>query len=93
MTSPTMFGMNGNRAMFGGEAGDEAILPLDGFYKHLDKKLEGMNGSNYYNVNFNFSDVKIQNEQDMRKMAEIINVELQKIINRNRNKTGGALVV
>lgn len=93
MTSPTMFGMNGNRAMFGGEAGDEAILPLDGFYKHLDKKLEGMNGSNYYNVNFNFSDVKIQNEQDMRKMAEIVNVELQKIINRNRNKTGGALVV
>lgn len=29
MTSPTMFGMNGNNAMVGGEAGDEAILPLE----------------------------------------------------------------
>ena len=29
MTGPTMFGMNGNRAMVGGEAGDEAILPLN----------------------------------------------------------------
>lgn len=39
MTSPTMFGMNGANAMVGGEAGPEAILPLNGFYKHLDAKL------------------------------------------------------
>lgn len=92
MTNPTMFGMNGNRAMVGGEAGDEAILPLSHFYDYLDKKLENINGSNYYNVNFNFSDIKVENEQDMRRMAELINVELQKIINRNKNKTGGVLV-
>lgn len=36
MTSPTLFGMNGNRAMVGGEAGDEAILPLN------DKTLAGI---------------------------------------------------
>lgn len=29
MTSPTLFGMNGNRAMVGGEAGPEAVLPLN----------------------------------------------------------------
>lgn len=29
MTKPTLFGMNGNRAMVGGEAGAEAILPLN----------------------------------------------------------------
>lgn len=28
MTKPTLFGMNGTEAMVGGEAGDEAILPL-----------------------------------------------------------------
>lgn len=28
MTSPTLFGFNGNNAMVGGEAGDEAILPV-----------------------------------------------------------------
>lgn len=29
MTAPTMFGMNGNNAMVGGEAGPEAVLPLN----------------------------------------------------------------
>lgn len=29
MTKPTIFGMNGNRLMAGGEAGHEAILPID----------------------------------------------------------------
>lgn len=29
MQSPTMFGMNGNNAMVGGEAGKEAVLPLN----------------------------------------------------------------
>lgn len=43
MKNPTMFGMNGNTAMIGGEAGDEAILPLNGFYDTLDKKLNSLN--------------------------------------------------
>lgn len=29
LTAPTIFGLNGNRAMVGGEAGREAVLPLD----------------------------------------------------------------
>lgn len=29
LTRPTLFGFNGNKGMVGGEAGDEAILPLD----------------------------------------------------------------
>ncbi|EHI69473.1 phage tail tape measure protein [Streptococcus ictaluri] len=29
MTAPTLFGMNGNNAMVGGEAGPEAVLPLN----------------------------------------------------------------
>ena len=29
MNGPTVFGMNGNNAMVGGEAGEEAILPLN----------------------------------------------------------------
>lgn len=35
MTNPTLFGMNGSSLMAGGEAGPEAILPLEGFYKEL----------------------------------------------------------
>lgn len=39
MTSPTIFGMNGSSLMAGGEAGEEAILPLSGFYKQLEAMI------------------------------------------------------
>ena len=46
MTNPTVFGINGNNLMAGGEAGDEAILPLAEFYNKLnsilDKKLDAV---------------------------------------------------
>lgn len=46
MTRPTIFGMNGSALMAGGEAGAEAILPLKGFYNHLDKLFQEKIGSN-----------------------------------------------
>lgn len=42
MTQPTMFGINGNRAMVGGEAGAEAVLPLEPFYNYMDSKLDNI---------------------------------------------------
>ena len=46
MTQPTVFGALGNTLLAGGEAGDEAILPLSQFYDQLgdmlDKKLEAL---------------------------------------------------
>lgn len=39
MARPTVFGMNGSSLMAGGEAGQEAILPLAGFYKNLEAIL------------------------------------------------------
>lgn len=35
LTAPTLFGLNGSRLMVGGEAGQEAVLPLDEFYDNL----------------------------------------------------------
>lgn len=35
MTQPTMFGMNGGNAMVGGEAGPEAILPLNSLFTNV----------------------------------------------------------
>jgi|GEM_PF-291125 len=46
MTNPTVFGLNGNSWMVGGEAGAEAILPLQEFYQKfsniLDRKFEAV---------------------------------------------------
>ena len=48
MTKPTVFGAIGNRLLAGGEAGEEAILPLKLFFdkvgEMLDKKLEAVSG-------------------------------------------------
>ena len=40
MTNPTVFGINGNSLMVGGEAGAEAILPLSEFYEKLNNILD-----------------------------------------------------
>lgn len=40
MMNPTVFGINGSSLMAGGEAGPEAILPLNGFYTRLEKMLD-----------------------------------------------------
>ena len=40
MTKPTAFGMVGNTILAGGEAGEEAILPLSQFYKKLAQILD-----------------------------------------------------
>lgn len=45
MTKPTVFGLNGSSLLAGGEAGAEAILPLKGFYSHLDKLFSERLGS------------------------------------------------
>lgn len=46
MNGATIFGMNGNTLLGGGEAGHEAILPLDGFYNYLDNKLANLDNNN-----------------------------------------------
>ena len=46
MTNPTLFGMNGNTAMVGGEAGAEGIIPLDTLWKELEKNFDKHLGNN-----------------------------------------------
>lgn len=40
MVNPTIFGMNGNRLMAGGEAGPEAILPIDKLEGYISGAIE-----------------------------------------------------
>ena len=40
MRNPTIFGMYGGKLQGGGEAGDEAILPLDMFYKRTEAYID-----------------------------------------------------
>ncbi|WP_049962591.1 phage tail tape measure protein [Ruminococcus sp. HUN007] len=50
MTGPTLFGMNGNTLLAGGEAGAEAILPLDALWSKLDQILRSMSSEVTNNI-------------------------------------------
>ena len=43
MTNPTAFGMNGNNLMVGGEAGPEAILPIDTLFDKMNDMFDTQN--------------------------------------------------
>lgn len=80
MKRPTMFGMSGNTAHIGGEAGAEAILPLSAFWRNLQaytensqKKSQGNNDINI-NVTINAGNA---NEEEMA--ARFINIVVPEI--------------
>lgn len=70
MTKPTAFGFSGSTALVGGEAGPEAILPLDRIQGYFDKAVKNVLGDNRQGdiiINMN---AEINNEMDIRKVAE-----------------------
>lgn len=43
LNSPTIFGMNGNTALGGGEAGKEAVLPIDLLKTYIRDEMQANN--------------------------------------------------
>lgn len=89
MTKPTLFGMNGNRAMVGGEAGTEAILPLNkSTLGAIGQSIANtMNTSN--NINVNFSGVTIREEADLNRLANVVGNRIAEELQRKTNLRGG----
>ncbi len=63
MTSPTIFGMSGSTVMAGGEAGAEAVLPLDMLWDRLGSMIESKDSSKQIVVN-NYISVERGNSDD-----------------------------
>jgi TP901 family phage tail tape measure protein len=89
MTKPTLFGMNGNRAMIGGEAGAEAILPLNkSTLGAIGQSIANtMNTSN--SINVNFSGVTIREEADLNRLADAVGTRIAEELQRKTNLRGG----
>ena len=89
MTKPTLFGMNGNRAMVGGEAGAEAILPLNkSTLGAIGQSIANtMNTSN--SINVNFSEVTIREEADLNRLADAVGTRIAEELQRKTNLKGG----
>ncbi len=77
MTRPTMFGLSGGSAMVGGEAGAEAILPLDRFWSTLRDYLKPQPVSDRPNVT-NHIEVKVYTGNDDD--SEMANKVARKIV-------------
>ena len=89
MTKPTLFGMNGNRAMVGGEAGAEAIIPLNkSTLGAIGQSIANtMNTSN--SINVNFSGVTIREEADLNRLADVVGTRIAEELQRKTNLRGG----
>ena len=74
LTKPTVFGQNGNNLMVGGEAGTEAVLPLNS--KNLAAigrgVAEHMESDKPVVVNVHISDVIVREESDIQKIANAV---------------------
>lgn len=89
LTKPTAFGMNGNSLMVGGEAGKEAVLPLNernlsaigrGIAQTMD--LQGTV------ININISDNIIREEADIEKIANKVSQKIAAELRRQKELRG-----
>lgn len=76
-TRPTVLATNAGLQGFG-EAGHEAIIPLDSFYNHLDRKLESINGGNSTVVNINLENVQIKDDRSIEDLADQLAFHIQR---------------
>lgn len=76
-TRPTVLATNAGLQGFG-EAGHEAIIPLDSFYNHLDRKLDSINGGGSTVVNINFDNVQIKDDRSIEDLADQLAFHIQR---------------
>ena len=82
MMHPTMFGMNGSNAMIGGEAGAEAVVPLDMLWSKLAQIMNSQNASTKSTVN-NYINVTVN--ADNANTDEIADTVAKKIVESIEN--------
>lgn len=97
MTKPTIFGQNGNNVMIGGEAGNEAILPLNdhtlsGIGKGIAAHLENNGG---VNVNIYPHELIVRNDEDVLQLATKLAEEIirkMKMKERHAERARGVIL-
>lgn len=97
MTKPTIFGQNGNNLMVGGEAGKEAILPLNehtlsGIGKGVAAHLENTGG---VNVNIYPHELIVRNDEDVMELATRLAEEIirkMKMKERHAERARGVIL-
>lgn len=92
MTSPTVFGMNGNNLMVGGEAGAEAIVPLAELWSKMGQFIHQESYSDEKSEKINLSEVLSKETNKTIKSSKSSKIT-EKITNRKSEKTSGKIVI
>ena len=90
MTKPTIFGMNGNNMMIGGEAGNEAVLPLnDKTLGAIGRGIAQTMGGTSPTINITISGNTIREEADIIRIADEVAQRIADELQRKTQLRGG----
>ena len=90
MTKPTIFGMNGNNLMVGGEAGNEAVLPLnDKTLGAIGRGIAQTMGGTLPTINITISGNTIREEADIIRIADEVAQRIADELQRKTQLRGG----
>lgn len=94
LNSPTIFGMNGDRAMGGGEAGAEAVLPIDLLKTYIRDEMQANNAALAQLIAEALSELTFVIENNIalgdKKLAEILTDAVIKKMSQNIKWKRGA---
>lgn len=90
LTKPTVFGSNGNSLMAGGEAGNEAVLPLNertlgAIGRGIAQTMGGLSSV----INVSISGNNISEEMDINRIADIVAQKIADELQRQTQLRGG----
>lgn len=90
LTKPTVFGSNGNSLMVGGEAGNEAVLPLNertlgAIGRGIAQTMGGMSPV----INVSISGNNISEEMDINRIADVVAQKIADELQRQTQLRGG----
>ncbi|VEF05550.1 phage tail tape measure protein [Streptococcus equi] len=92
LTKPTAFGMTGNSLMIGGEAGREAVLPLNNqTLGSIGRSIAATMPNKGITITVNITDVVIREEADMKKLADYVAGRLADEMARQALLRGGTV--
>ena len=90
MTKPTIFGANGNSLMVGGEAGNEAVLPLnDKTLGAIGRGIAQKMGDCPTNINITITGNVVREEADITRIADQVAQRIADEIQRRSQLRGG----
>ena len=90
MTKPTIFGMNGNSLMVGGEAGNEAVLPLnDQTLGAIGRGIAQTMGGTSPTINITITGNTVREEADITRIADQVAQRIADEIQRRSQLRGG----